>query len=520
MPELIGGLLILVTPAVLVALVLGVTAGFAIGILPGFGGGSAAAVVLPFALLFPIETVLAFLIGIYVGSQFGGSIPAILLNVPGTGSDAATALDGYPMTQAGQAERAIGIARTASVIGGAMAALLCLALLPLLGRVAIQFGSIEMLLIGATGLTIVATIVGDDPVKGLVAALLGISVSLMASDPITGNPRFTFDRPELFDQIPFIPVVIGGFAIAQMLVLSGQRTPIAQLAEATSSVLEKAKRSTRDFLGGIRATLSYPRDLVRSILISVGIGVIPGAGTSISTFASYAAARRASKTPERFGKGAEEGVLASEASDSATAAGTLVPTLTLGIPGGATSAIMLSAMIAQGIPPGPRFMAEHAPQAYSVLLGILLASLLILPLSLLLAVPMSYITRVNPSVLVPVVMVVGLIGAFASRGYMFDMTVALIVGVGALLMRVAGYPIVPLIFGFILGPMIESNFLRSLRLGDNDPMYFLLPERPIAKVLWVLFIAAVAFNVMATVRQRRRRSAKVVGEQPTSAHRP
>lgn len=502
MEDLLAGLALVLAPAAMFYLVFGVTAGFIVGVLPGFSSANAAAILLPFTLILDVEVGLIFLVGIYAGASFSGGVPAILLNVPGTGSAAATALDGYPMAVQGKAERAIGIARAASAIGGALAALITLALLPPLARVAIQFGSLEMFLLAAFGLTVIATIVGSNTAKGLTSALLGVLISAMSASPMTGRARFDLGFLELYDQVPFVPALIGLFAVAQMVELVRRKALVegadmASMGIGDGSIRGRLRNSLVEFKAGVMTTLSYPKELIRATLIGTGIGAIPGAGTSVATFVAYGEAKRASKTPERFGHGAPEGVLAAEASENATAAGTLVPTLALGIPGGASAAVMLAALYLQGIRPGPQLFQENGPEAYAVLLGMFFASILILPLGAILATPMTYITRVRPALLVPSVTAFALIGSYSVRYLTFDVGLAVVFGLLATVMKLRGYPVVPMVLGLILGPLAEDNFLRALRLGNSEAAYFFQTTRPIALVLWALLILSVAYNLVA-----------------------
>lgn len=520
MEDLLAGLALVLAPTALFYLFFGVAAGFIVGVLPGFSSANAAAILLPFTLILDVEIGLIFLVGIYAGASFSGGVPAILLNVPGTGSAAATALDGYPMAVQGNAERAIGIARAASAIGGAAAALITLALLPPLARVAIQFGSLEMFLLAAFGLTVIATIVGSNTAKGLTSALLGVLISAMSASPMTGRARFDLGYLELYDQVPFVPALIGLFAVAQMVELVRRKALVEVPEGAGPSLGDKPLRgglraSLGEFVKGIRITLSYPKELVRSTLIGTGIGAIPGAGTSVATFIAYGETKRASKNPERFGHGAPEGVLAAEASENATASGTLVPTLALGIPGGASAAVMLAALYLKGIRPGPQLFESNGPEAYAVLLGMFFASVLILPLGAVLATPMTYITRVPPAVLVPAVLAFALIGAYAVRLYTFDIGLAVIFGLLATVMKLRDYPVVPMVLGLILGPLAEDNFLRALRLGNSQASYFFQTTRPIALVLWALLVLSVVYNTVASRRravQRRKAEAAVEAE--------
>lgn len=507
MENILAGLELLLRPEPILWLVFGVVAGFMVGALPGFVASNAVALVLPFSVALPIESALILMVAVYAGASFAGSMPAILINVPGTPESAATALDGYPMAQSGQAERAIGIARMSSVCGGVISAVIVLTVIGPLSSIALQFGARELFVLVLFGLFVISSVVGDDIRKGLIAALAGLLIAAMSANPLTAQPRFTLGFLELYEEVPLVPAIIGLFAFSQMFVLATQdRLAPAEDGEGTSQEggappQLRLRSSIAEVWGGIRTTLSYPVDIVRSALLGSLIGIIPGVGTTVANFVSYGIAKRSSKTPEDFGKGAPQGIISSETCDNAVASGTLVPTLALGIPGSATAAIMLAALYLHGVQPGPQVMSNNAPEAYAVLLSMLVASLLILPLGVLLAAPLSRVTRIRPVFIVSAVMLVGVVGSFAVRNSLFDVGLALMLGLLGLLMRQYGYPVVPLVLGLVLGPLAEENFLRALSLGNNELGYFLGSN--IAVILWILLIALIVFNVVKALWKRR-----------------
>jgi len=497
----IAGFEVLLRPEPLTYLLLGVVAGFAVGVLPGFESGNAAALALPLSMGLAPESALIFMAAIYVSSQFAGAVPAILLNVPGTPGAAATAIDGYPMTKQGRAGEAIGIARMASATGGMIGCAVVIVVIGPLAGVALRFQSPEVFLVTMIGLTVIGTVVGDAPRKGILSALLGLMVASMAASPQTAEPRLTFGFLELYDEIPFIPVIIGLFAFTEMFLIAGRRSILDQASDLQALRQPGWVSIVKDALGGMRKTLRYPRDIVRSALIGLGIGIIPGMGVTISNFVAWGEAKRRSKTPERFGHGAEEGVIASEACDNAVTSATMVPTLTLGIPGGGTAAIMLAALYLHGVQPGPRLMETHGPEAYAVLLAMFFASLLILPIGTILAAPMAQVVRLPPSYLVPMVLTIAVVGSFAMRTSMFDVGLALIFGVVGVVMRLAGYPVIPLVLGLILGPIIERSFLRSLALEHGNPMVFFRSGTSL--VLWALLGLIIIFAVRRSMGSQR-----------------
>lgn len=489
MENFIEGAALLASGVTLAYLVGGLITGFVVGVLPGFSASNAAAIVLPFSIGLELIDALLLMVGIYAGATFAGAIPAIILNVPGTPGAAATALEGFLMAQQGQANRAIGAARFASTVGGVLAMCVILPLLPATSRFALAFGSRELLLIAAFGILMMATVIGDDVRKGLIAGLLGLVVSMMGASPMTTAPRLTFGLIEMLDGVPFIPALIGLFAFGEMFLLAWR----GKTFTSAVAVGGEDRHWLVEAWDGIRTTLGYPLCLLRSSMVGLVIGMIPGTGTAVGNFMSYGLARRLSRHPEEFGKGTPEGVVASEAADNAVAAGTLVPTMTLGIPGSGTAAVMLAAILLHGVTPGPRVMVTHSAEVYATFIGLLVASILILPLGLLLAYPLTFVTRIPARALVPVILVIGSVGAYAHRNSVFDIGLALVFGIVGLLMRLNRYPVAPMVLALIIGPIAETHLMRSLRLASGDPLYYF--QSPIAIVLWVLLAALIAYGV-------------------------
>lgn len=495
------GLELLLTPQALFYLVLGVVGGFVVGVLPGFGGASAAALLLPFSISLPTEVALILMVAVYAGAQFAGAVPAILINVPGDAGTAATSLDGYPMAQRGEAGLAIGIARMASVLGGVIAATIVLIVITPLSTIALNFGSREMFAVALFGLTIIGSVVGKDFRKGMISALLGLLLAAMSTSPQTPRPRFTMGFLELYEGVPFVAAVVGVFAITEMLLLAKRKSLLTP--EAAAALVEESggsfRQQLREVIEGIRTTLRYPVEVLSSTGIGLFLGVIPGIGTAVANFISYGEAKRRDKKGE-FGTGSPKGIIASEACDNAVAAGTMVPTMTLGIPGSATAAVMLTALYLHGVQPGPRVMVTHRGEVYAVLLGILVASFLILPLGVLLATPLVRICQVPPAVLAPAVIALAVVGAYAVRTSMFDAMVAFVFGILGYFMKTRGYPIVPLILGLILGPIAEANFARSLELGRGSVTYFF--GSTTAVVMWSLLVLTVLLRARQAVKAR------------------
>lgn len=500
----------LASPIMILTLLGGLVVGFLAGLLPGFSSSNAAAIILPFTigLDLSLSQTLLLLAGVYAGSQYAGAIPAILINVPGDAGSAVTALDGHPMTVRGRGSEAIGIARMASAFGGVAAGLVVLVAMAPLAAIALRFGAREMFVVGLLATSLVATLVGDSPRRGFLSALLGALLGVTGASTITGIPRVSFDRIEFFDGIPFIPMIVGLFAFTEMFLLAS-RSSVVDIEH--DQVGEGGDHGTRPqpvrdgmlsgVVSGIRLTFSYPATLIRSTGLGMLLGVMPGVGAASAGFLSYAAAKRRSKNSETFGTGNPEGVVAAETSDNAVTATALVPLLMLGIPGSATTAIMLGAFLVNGVPVGPRIMENNPEVAYLLVLAIIAASALILPIGILLAAPMVQMTRVPTRYLVPIVLIIATVGAFAWRGSYVDIVVALVFGVLGLAMRYFRYPVIPLLLGYILAPLIENNWARASRLSNGELTYY--AGSWISLALWSLLALTIAIAIHKSFRNRR-----------------
>lgn len=507
MAGVLEGLQLLSDPTSWAVLLCGLLLGFIIGLLPGFNASTGAALVLAFSLKLETGDALLLMAALYAGDTFSGAVPAILMNVPGTTGAAATALDGYPMAQAGEPGRAIGLARMASVFGGLLATGVVIIIIGPVAGVALLFGARELFVIAILGLLVIGTVIGGSVIKGVLAGATGMLVATVGSDPITAAPRMTLGMLELYDGIPVLTVIVGVFAVTQMLKIARFESlmPIdahaihdgtAEDVVGTTRVARfnaAAKRDLHEVADGVKETTRHPLVIARSTLIGGAIGIIPGTGTAVANFISYGVAKRMSKRPELFGKGSPEGIIASEAADNAVTAGTLVPTFALGIPGSGTAAVMLAALYLHGVTPGPQVMVTNRPEVYLVLLGLFFASLLILPFGVLLATPMTYITRLKPGLLAPPVLVLCLVGAMAVRNTQFDVGLVVFFGLIGALMTFAGYSVVPLVLGVILGPLAEENFSRALLLGDGELIYFF--QSPAAIILWSVFVVVLLLGI-------------------------
>ncbi len=461
---------------------LGVCIGVFVGAVPGFSSTNTLIILLPLTLSMETAPALAFMASVYSGAQMGGSIPAILLNVPGTGSAAATCLDGYPMAQQGKPQQALVIAFLASCIGGFLTTATALFTLPYLRSVVYLFGSIENFVIILFGLALIAQIAGKNPLKGFLAGGLGLLLGAIGYDHIYSVPRATFGFIELFDGMPRVPAIVGLFALSEAFIMIEKDTIIKKK-------VGDIKSSWSDTMEGIQMTFKYFIGVVRSGFIGFLVGIIPGAGATIGSFVSYQQAYNLSKEKDKFGKGHPEGIIAAEAANNGLTSGALIPLLTLGIPGGGTAAIMLIVLQSHGVPIGPRLFQSSPDMAYNVIVSMLFAYIVLLCIGLPLTKLFAKTTIIPTKILVPSIISFVLVGAFVERRFFFDIKLALFFGILGYIMKKTGYPTHAVLLGVILGPLSEQFFLRGITLGNGNPAIFF--SRPVGNILWILLLLSV-----------------------------
>jgi putative tricarboxylic transport membrane protein len=484
----------LFTVHMLMWLCIGFVLGYIVGAIPGFNDANFMAIMLPFSLLLDPTTAMVTMAALYEGAQAAGSIPAILINIPGTPGTTATCFEGYAMAKQGRAGFALGISFTVSTIGGLAGAILALLAAPVIGAFALQFGPAEMFLVGVFGLTAVASLTGANLYKGLAVTLFGLLISLVGTDTLTGFPRATFGISELYDGLPLIPVILGLFGFAEMMFL------MRESAVAQATVVES--KGWGEILQGVREALRWKTTMIRSIIIGEVIGIIPGTGATIAQFVAYGQARQWSKEPEKFGTGHPDGLVATDSSNNACVAGAVVPVLTLGLPGSASTLVMLAALWLQGIRPGPRFFLNFQVQAYTILFSLVVASILIFVVALPLAFYTRKIAFVPTKILVPIVGALLFLGAFAWRFLAFDILLMVFFGILGAIFRHYGYPIAAMMLAIILGPMVEQNFLWAYRIGGGEIFF----KSPISLLLWALTLLSL-FGPPLMKRLRKARNA-------------
>jgi len=489
---MIAGLSALFQAETLLFLLLGFLLGFVVGAIPGFNDANVMAILLPFTLLLEPTTAIVAMAAVYAGAQAAGAIPAILMNIPGTPGNAATTIEGYPMARSGRAGYALGISFGASTFGAFIGAALALLLAPVLGAFALSFGPAEMFMVAVLGLTVVSTLASDSYAKGLMIAGFGVLVSLIGADSMSGFPRATYGVPELYDGMPLIPVLLGLFGLSELIILLGRKTIADTTATASGGWTETAR--------GLRSSVRHQVNLWRSSILGFVVGVVPGAGATIGSFLAYGQAKQWGSDRGSFGNGNEEGLVATDSANNATAAGAIVPMLTLGLPGSASTLVMLAALVLHGVRPGPEFFTTFQVDAYTILFSLFLAAGLIATLGLLLSRPAQRIVFVPNAVLVPTVAVLIFIGAYAWRFLVFDILLMLIFGVLGLLLRVYRYPVPAFMLAIILGPLLEANFLRATRIGGLESLL----ASPISQVVAVITVLSLlAPLVTGAVRRTR-----------------
>ncbi len=457
MEAILEGFATSLQPALLLWVVVGVLLGIVAGALPGLTATMGVTLLLPFTLGADMSAreSMAMLIGIYVGAIYGGSISAVLICTPGTPAAAATVLDGFPMTQRGEAGRALGLTTLASGCGGIFSAIVLIIASPIISRFAERFGPPQYFALAIFGLSMIASISGRSVLKGALAGVFGILLACVGLDPIDGMPRLTFSSDELAAGVGFIPALIGLFAFAQVF------TEIAEGGQA-----ERTRPPIRNILITIREIGHHWFVVLRSAIIGVFTGSLPGAGGDIAAFISYNEARRASKNREQFGNGAPEGLIAAETANNASTGGAMIPMLTLGVPGDAVTAVMLGALTMHGLQPGPMLFRDHMDEIYPIFTSVLVANVVMIIAGLLSVRYMARVVSMDRKTLVPIIAVLSVVGAFSMRYSLFDVAVAIAMGVVGYGMKRYAFPASPIVLALILGPMAEQNLRRTLGLPD------------------------------------------------------
>lgn len=480
-------------------LFVGSTLGLLVGVIPGLSSPMALAILIPVA--FGMEPVSAFmiLIGTYVGTKTGGAFSAILIRTPGTPAAASTAMEGHPMAQRGEAGRAMSIAIGASFVGGTLSWLVAVPLVGVIGIYAVRISAADLSMIGVLALTAVASLSGKDMLKGLMAAALGLLISTIGVDELTGTPRLTLGYYQLFGGIPILPAIIGLFAIA---------TVLSDIDNKNSSQKPNAQSNSFAIFAMVRDLWEMRKTLGVGTVIGSMLGIVPGVGSDTAGWLSFAYVKKRVEQGllgggRKIGEGVPEGVAGPESANNAVTSGAIIPMLTLGIPGDGSTAIMLGALMLFGLQPGPLFFSESPDVAYGVLVALGIANFTTLVAAILLIRPFVALLRINRAMLLGSVLVLGMVGAYAGSNAPFEMIIALAFGVLGYFMYRFSFPLPALALGLILGPMIESNFRRALLITRGDASVFL--TSPLS-LICIIVIIGIGIKFGIDIYRQNRRS--------------
>ena len=457
---------------------IGVLAGTVIGLLPGLGSTTGVAVLLPLTLAFEPVTALIMLAGIYYGAQYGGTITSVLISTPGEASSVVTTLDGYQMARKGRAGAALSIAAIGSFVAAIFSLVLLMVLAPPFASFALKFGPVENLAIMVLGLVTIVSFAGDSKVRGFAMAALGLLIATVGFDAATGTTRFTFGNVNLLSGIPFVEVMIGLFAVGE--VMYQLRVGAARPIRAGFRDLVISRAELRRSVGPIG----------RGSVVGFLLGCLPGAGSTLASFIAYGVEKRVSKRSGEFGKGAIEGVAAPESANNAAANANFIPTLTLGIPGGGTTAVLLGAFTIYGLQPGPLLFDKQPALVWGLLVSFFIGNVMLLVLNLPLAPVFAQMLRIPYVYLYPLILFTSFVGAYSIDNNMFSVWIVFVSGVVGYVMKLYDLPMAPLVLGLVLGPMFEKALTQTSALGDGSLLIVL--THPIAVVVLVLAVLLAA----------------------------
>lgn len=480
---ILDGFGVVLEPANLLYCLIGVIIGMLIGVLPGLGPGATIAILLPITYGIGPVSAIIMLAGIFYGAQYGGTITSVLLRLPGEASSVVTVFDGFALAKQGRAGTALGIAAIGSFVGGTISIIGLTLVAPIVAGFALDFGPPEYAALGILGVLLISSIGNGNKLKAIIAACVGLLIATVGRDTFTGAERFTFGSLNLAEGIDFIPIAMGLFGLSEILY---------NLEERHNKVHSPAKvgnvwPSRRD-LGLAKGAIG------RGSLVGFVLGVLPGGGAVLSSLAAYALEKRRAKQPERFGRGAVEGVAAPETANNAAATSSFIPLLTLGIPANATMALIFGALLIQGIQPGPQLVTEHPDVFWGVINSMYIGNILLLIMSIPMVGVFVRILRVRPAVLAPITVLITLLGAYTVRNQVYDIFLVIAFGVLGYLMKKFGFEPGPLVLAFVLGTMIESSARQGLLIFGGDPAGFL--TRPISGTVLAIVVIVAAWPLI------------------------
>ncbi len=459
--------------------------GLVVGAIPGLTGTMALALLINLTYKLPSDQAVAFMLGVYVGAVSGGLFSAIMLNIPGTPNAAATALDGYPLAKKGKGGKALFGGVLSSCLGTLISCMIMMVATPFLSSIALKFGKWEMFLLALFGITICGNLSVDcSPLKGWLAGFMGFFVALIGVESMYNSPRFVFIS-QLRSGVELIPALIGLFGIAEVLTVLQDRTPFKVNSDMGSIIPDKDEMK------------QLLRPLLRSSLIGCGIGAIPGAGEDIAAWLSYSTGKSRSKHKEEFGKGSFEGLACSETANNACIPGAMIPMLTLAIPGSTQAAMFLAALNLHGIQPGPMLTVKSPSFMYTVGLTLAVAAIVMVGLSLVLTKPMVRILQINRKILMPIIVSLTVVGAYASRTNLFDVKLMLVFGVIGFILRKLNFPLAPLTLGLILGGTADINFRQSLTMSGN------VLTRVVGDILIIVVLYSLVSGAIKTIKSTK-----------------
>lgn len=488
--EIAGSLIVVLELQNLLAIFIGVAFGIFMGAVPGLTGTMGIALIIPLTYTMTPITAFCILLGAYKGCLFGGSIPAILINTPGSPAAAATVLDGYPLCRQGRASEAMGMALWSSVIADVISTISLIFCAVLLARIALQFGPPEFAALVLFSLTIVAGVSGHSLMKGMIAAAIGFIFGTVGLDPFMASPRFTFGNLYMMNGISLMAMLIGLFAVSELLIQAerGGRSITEKLAASNAKISFKM----------IKNSLAT---IVRGSVIGIILGSIPGLGATPASFLSYSEAKRKSKTPEKFGNGELDGVAATESANNATCGGALIPLLALGVPGDVTTAVLLGAFLIQGLNPGPALFTDDIGLVYAIFIALLIAALMLPILGLLAIRGFSYIVHIPRYTLYPVIALLCVMGVYGFNSSVVDIWIMLGFGVLGYAMRKLDFPLAPMMIGFVLEPIGEQSVRQALTLSSGSWSIFI--STPISIFFILLTIISIIFIIKRAISDKQ-----------------
>ncbi len=493
----ISGLASLMTPVILAYMLIGIALGLVFGAIPGLTGTMAIALCLPLTFGMDSTTAFALLIALYIGGISGGLVSAVLINIPGSPSSVATTFDGAPMARNGQAGKALGAGTFYSLFGNLFGIAIMIFIAPFLAKAALKFGVYEYTALSLFALSLVSGLTGKSITKGLISCAVGMLLGCVGAAPIDGYARFTFGISGLEAGFASVPALVGLYALKELL---------AEVKPSGKVEIMDVNTHIHGLGFSLREFVSQVPNMLRSALIGTWIGILPGIGGATANLMSYGIAKKRSKYPEKFGTGVLDGVVASETANNATIGGAMIPLLTLGIPGDAVTAILLGTFTVHGLQPGPLFFSQNYGLIYTIFAAMVVASILTFLVQFFGMRGFIKVLKLPKNILLPVVIVLCVIGSFGVNNRLFDAWVLVIFGLTGFLMSHFGYPLAPVILGFILGPITETYLRRGLQLSKGRFLPFL--TRPISGAFLVLTVAFILFSVVKGLRTKFKRPAE------------